>query len=295
MTSQSTLSIWLLAARPKTLWAGIAPVLIGSVLAYADNQFHFLSAFAALLGSIFIQIGTNFANDYYDFKKGADTHHRIGPTRATQAGLVKPKAMLKATTIMFTIAFCIGIYIVYRGGWPIVTIGLFSILFGVLYTGGPFPIGYLGLGELFVLFFFGIIAVAGTYWVQALTINSAVILAGIPPGLLSSAVLVVNNLRDVVTDKAANKRTLAVRFGASFARFEYVSCVLLAIIIPYWLHAITNRPLWHVLTPLLLIPARPMIKRVLHASDGTTLNAALGGSAKLLLIYTLLFAIGWLW
>jgi 1,4-dihydroxy-2-naphthoate octaprenyltransferase len=264
-------------------------------MAYADNRFHFVSAIAALLGAILIQIGTNFANDYYDFKKGADTHKRIGPTRATQAGLVTPRAMLIATSIVFTLAFLIGIYLVYRGGWPIVTVGLFSILFGVLYTGGPFPIGYLGLGELFVLFFFGIVAVAGTYWVQALTMSKAVLLAGVPPGLLSSAVLVVNNLRDAPTDKLAGKHTLAVRFGTSFARFEYIACVFLAAIIPYWLHAMTDRPFWHILTPLVLIPAWPTIKSVSRSSDGPTLNAALGNTAKLLILYTLLFAFGWLW
>jgi len=224
--SPSRFQVWILASRPKTLAAAIAPVIIGCAMAYADNAFHWLAALAALFGSVMIQIGTNFANDYFDFKKGTDTHERIGPVRVTQAGLVKPVTMKRAIAIAFGLAFLAGIYLVWRGGLPVIGIGLLSILFGILYTAGPLPLGYNGLGDIFVFLFFGLVAVGGTYYVQALTITPEAIIAGAAPGFWSVGILTVNNLRDIDNDRKGGKKTLAARFGRTFARSEYVMCVL---------------------------------------------------------------------
>ncbi|MCH7783451.1 1,4-dihydroxy-2-naphthoate octaprenyltransferase, partial [candidate division KSB1 bacterium] len=183
------LNIWITASRPKTLWAAIAPVLIGTSMAAGDGMIHLPSALAALTAAVLIQIGANFANDYYDFQKGADNEQRIGPLRATQAGIVTPGAMKRAFILVFLLAFIMGIYLIWRGGLPIFVIGVVSILFGILYTGGPFPLGYLGLGDIAVLLFFGPVAVGGTYYVQALNINGLVIIAGFAPGLISGAIL----------------------------------------------------------------------------------------------------------
>ncbi|MCP4568832.1 MAG: 1,4-dihydroxy-2-naphthoate polyprenyltransferase, partial [FCB group bacterium] len=219
---QSHIRVWLRAARPKTLPAGIVPVLVGGAIAFSDGLFHLPSFLAAMFGSIMIQIGTNYANDLFDFKKEADSSDRIGPMRVTQAGLVTPRQIAIATTIVFALAFLTGIYLVYRGGWPIVIIGLASIVCGVLYTAGPMALGYIGLADIFVLVFFGPVALAGTYYVQAREITMPIIIAGIPFGMISVAILVVNNLRDITSDKKSRKKTLAVRFGRNFARFEYI-------------------------------------------------------------------------
>lgn len=286
--------IWFLASRPKTLWAGIAPVTMGSSMAFADGLFHWPSALAALLCSILIQIGTNFANDYFDFVHGADTTERLGPTRATQAGLVKPGIMKKAFIAIFTLAFIIGLYLIWRGGWPILTIGLLSILFGILYTGGPYPLGYNGLGDIFVLIFFGPVAVGGTYYVQALQINYIVLLAGLAPGLISVALLTVNNLRDIDTDRKSGKRTLAVRFGANFARVEYLFCIVVACLLPIILSFLNGGNYYSMITIGVLLFAIPAIRTVFRESGGPVLNEALARTGKMLLIYSVLFSIGWI-
>ena len=193
----SRLKIWITASRPKTLWAAFSPVIIGTAMAYGEGKVHWLSAFLAAVGAILIQIGTNFSNDYYDYFRGVDKKERLGPLRVTQAGLVKPETMKRATILIFSLAFISGLYLIYRGGWPVLIIGLLSILFGILYTAGPYPLGYNGLGDIFVLIFFGLVAVGGTYYVQALEINKLVLLAGLSPGLFSTAILTVNNLRDI--------------------------------------------------------------------------------------------------
>ena len=185
--------IWSQAARPKTLWAAVTPVIVGTSLAWHDSAFHPLAAVAALLGALALQIAANFANDLYDFEHGADTAERLGPLRVTQAKLVTPGTMRRALGIVLGFAFAVGIYLVWRGGWPIVVVGLLSIGAAILYSGGPSPYGYHGLGELFVFVFFGIIAVTGTYYVQALTVNSTAVLLSVPVGLLAMAILVVNN------------------------------------------------------------------------------------------------------
>jgi 1,4-dihydroxy-2-naphthoate octaprenyltransferase len=293
--SSSNIGAWLLAARPKTLAAGVTPVVIGAVLAQADGHLHLPSLLCCALGALLIQIGTNYANDYFDFVKGTDTEERIGPKRATQAGLVTPRQMLLATVIVFALAFLPGGYLIYRAGWPLLAIGLVSVACGVLYTGGPYPLGYLGLGDLFVLVFFGPVAVAGTYYVQALQMPPEVIFAGLAPGLFSTAILSVNNLRDADTDVKTGKRTLAVRLGKSFARWEYaVTLFLGAVVVPVALCVWTGGH-WPVLIALASFAAAvPAIRTVFTSNDGPTLNAMLARTGGLLVLFTLLFSVGWL-
>lgn len=290
----SRLTIWVQAARPKTLWAAFGPVLIGTAMAYADGGWHWPSALAALLGAIFIQIGTNFCNDYADFKKGADTHERKGPKRMTQAGLVSPAAMLGATGIMFLAAFGVALALVGRGGWPLLAVGVLSILCGALYTMGPLPLGYIGIADLFVLVFFGPVAAGATYYVQTLRLTPEVLVAGLAPGLLATAILTVNNLRDIAEDAKAGKRTLAVRFGVTFARREYVFCMLAAVGVPVALFYWTAGATPYVLLAVLTLPlTRLTIARVCSSTRAADLNPALGQTARALLVYSILFALGW--
>ncbi len=283
-----------MAIRPKTLWASIAPVLIGSAMAYDDGFLDWVTAIVTLLGALLIQITTNFANDYFDFKKGADHSERIGPTRVTQAGLVKPAEMKLAITIVFALGVLAAIYLINIGGTPIIIIAVLSVACAFLYTAGPYPLGYLGLGDIFVLIFFGPVAVGGTYYVQTLNINPLIIIAGIAPGFLSVAVLTVNNLRDIDSDRKSNKRTLAVRFGRSFAMGEYFFCVLAAAAIPVILCVITKDYEYSLLASLIPFLAYPSIKAVFTKVEGPALNAALGQTGKLLLFYSILFSLGWL-
>ncbi len=284
--------VWILAARPKTLWAAAAPVIIGTAIAFYDAAFHVPAFMAALLGAIFIQIGTNFANDLFDFKKKTDTHDRVGPLRVTQAGLVSPSQMRTATIMAFSVAFVIGIYLVYRGGWPIVAIGLASILFGVLYTGGPYPLGYNGLGDIFVFIFFGPVAVGGTYYVMAQTVTPVALLAGIAPGLLSTAILVVNNTRDLETDQRTGKRTLAVRFGRRFSEVQYGLLAFGAGAFPVVYFVVTREHPYAMIASMVIIPAF-LITRQLVRFSGAALNDVLANTGRLLALYALLFAIGW--
>lgn len=291
---ESKLKIWALAARPKTLWASISPVIIGTALAYEDGKAHWLSAFIALFGAVLIQIGTNFANDYFDHTRGADTQERLGPQRMTQAGLVTPFAMKIAFLIVFALAFISGLYLIWRCGWPIFIVGALSIIFGILYTAGPYPLGYKGLADLFVLIFFGPVAVGGTYYVQALEINPIVILAGFSPGLISTAILTVNNLRDIETDKKAGKLTLAVRFGETFARFEYLISLFIACLIPIGLWYLTGSHFYSIASVFIIIMAAPAIKTIFSHIDGPALNKVLADTGKLLLLYSALFSAGWI-
>jgi len=314
---ESSLKVWLMAARPKTLPAGVAPVLVGTGFAYADGGLHVASAVCAFLGATLIQIGTNLANDYFDHAKGVDTAGRLGPTRVTQAGLAAPGKVLAASALAFALACVPGLYIVIRGGWPFVIIGLASIACGVLYTAGPYPLGYLGLGDLFVLVFFGPVAVAGTYYVQTLELSRPILIAGLGPGFLSVAILTVNNLRDVEQDHAAGKKTLPVRFGRAFAKAEYVGCFLIAcIVVPAAIAALYGR--WWILLAALTLPvAVPTVLAILGSRPGSdyeyehehdagdprpqtrnprpeTLNSALATTGKLLILYSVLLSIGWM-
>ena len=289
-----SLRTWLLAARPKTLTAAVVPVVVGTGLALGQGMAAAWPALAALAGAVLIQIGTNLTNDYYDFRKGADTHERVGPTRVTQSGLIAPQTVLAAGAACFALAVVVGISLVARGGWPFVVIGLASVLAGWAYTGGPHPLGYLGLGDLFVMVFFGLVAVPGTFYAQALALVPAVWPAAVAIGATGTMILVVNNLRDLDTDARAGKRTLVVRFGRGFGRGEYVALLLLALAMPLLMLAM-GWARWPILMVLLALPlAWPPLSRVL-GSTGAALNPALGGTARFQAAFGLLFAIGaWL-
>ena len=289
-----SLRTWLLAARPKTLTAAVVPVVVGTGLAMGEGMAVLWPALAALAGAMLIQIGTNLTNDYYDFRKGADTHERVGPTRVTQSGLIAPQTVLAAGAACFTLAVAVGISLVARGGWPFVVIGLASVLAGWAYTGGPYPLGYHGLGDLFVMVFFGLVAVPGTFYAQALRLVPAVWPAAVAVGATGTMILVVNNLRDVETDARAGKHTLVVRFGRGFGRAEYVALLLLALAMPVAMVALG----WARLPVLLALGATPLVwpplSRVLR-STGTALNPALGGTARFQAGFGLLLALGaWL-
>lgn len=281
---------WILAARLRTLPAAIAPVLLGCAIAFKGGTFHFLSALFAMLGAILIQIGTNFANDYFDFVNGADTEDRIGPTRATQAGLITPSAMKRAFIVTFALVVPIVGYMAYRGGWPLIGVGIASIISGILYTGGPKPLGYMGLGDIFVLIFFGPVAVAGTEYVQSLQLSHEAVWAGFASGLISTAILVVNNLRDKDTDKHVGKNTLAVRFGATFVRVEYSLCFLITGLITAYLSTIHS--LWVLLALIPLLRGLP-INFSMWTQSGSELDPNLGKTAQVLILYSLFFSIGW--
>lgn len=284
----------MLAARPKTLWAAVAPVVVGVAMAIEAGAFHAGAALCALLGAVLIQIGTNFANDYEDFLKGADTEHRRGPLRVTQAGLVRPATMKRATIGVFAAAVASGVYLILRGGLPVLVIGVLSILFGILYTAGRYSLAYLGIADLFVLVFFGPVAVAGTYYVQALEVPYAVMVAGLGPGFLATAILLVNNIRDVEEDRAAGKRTLVVRLGRSAAVGLYVFCIAAAALLPVVLYLVTGEHAGAIAGALVLVPALPLVGRLRREREAGALNALLGATARLLLIYSLLLSGGWL-
>ena len=284
---------WWLAARPRTLPVSAAPVVVGTALAFADGSARALPAAAALAGALLLQIGANFANDLFDFEKGADTDARLGPPRAVQQGLPSPAQMRAGTIAAFAAAFAVGIYLVAVAGWPVVAIGLLSIAAGVAYTGGPYPLGYHGLGDVTVFLFFGIVAVSGTYYVQALALTASAVAASLPVGALATAILVVNNVRDIETDAVAGKRTLAVAIGRRASRFEYAALLILPYAFLPAAHHSLGAPL-SVFLPLLTLPvALRLIRTVATQVDGPSLNEALEGTAKLGLGFCVLLATGW--
>ena len=289
----SKLKIWAISARPKTLLAALGPVMVGAAMALGDGDIHVGTLILTFAAAVLIQIGTNFANDYYDFIKGTDTSDRAGPTRATQAGLVSPLQMKKAFIMTFALAIIPGGMLVLRGGLPIAVIGVASVICGILYTAGPFPLGYTGLADLFVLIFFGPVAVGGTYYLQRLGINSNVLVAGLAPGLLAVAILTVNNLRDISTDRTAGKKTLVVRFGYKFGVGEYFFCIIGACLIPVYLCITNNSHYLCVITVLTLIAACRAMKTVCTKPSASELNKLLAQTAMLLIIYSVLFSIGW--
>jgi 1,4-dihydroxy-2-naphthoate polyprenyltransferase len=282
---------WVLAARPKTLAASVTPVCVGTALAYGAGKGRALPALAALAGAVLIQIGTNLANDYFDFRKGADTGERLGPTRVAQAGLIAPESVWAGAMLAFGAAVAVGLYLTWVAGWPIVVIGLLSVASGYAYTGGPYPLGYHGLGDAFVFVFFGLVAVAGTYYAQALEVSPMAVAAGVPAGALATALLAVNNLRDVDTDARAGKRTVVVRFGVAGGRAEYAALLALAYVAPAvaWRAGWTSE--WALLS-LLSLPAAFGPLRTVLTERGAALNAALGGTARLLVVHGALWSVG---
>ena len=288
----TSFQIWMMAARPKTLPAGIAPVLVGTALAGYMHVFHPLRFVAALLGSILIQVGTNLSNDYSDARRGADTADRLGPVRVTAGGLVPPRQVLIATYVTFGLAVLCGVYLVAVAGWQLLLIGVASILAGVLYTGGPKPYGYEGLGELFVFLFFGVAAVAGSYFVQMSNFSWESLALSVPVGLIASALLVVNNTRDIETDRRANKRTLAVRLGRRRARLMYAAMIYLAY--PLALVTWVFGPLkpWLLLCWLTIPIAASVVRTVSTHTDGPSLNGALARTGRLQLAFCVLLSVG---
>jgi len=283
---------WWLAIRPPTLGAAVAPVLVGSALAARDGVFRLGPALAALLGGVLIQIGTNLANDVDDFERGADTAARVGPVRATQSGLLTMRQVRTGAWVAFGAAALVGVYLIVEAGWVIAAVGAAAIAAGLTYTGGPWPLGYHGLGDVCVFLFFGIAAVVGTYYVQAATVTAAALLLSVAVGALATAILVVNNVRDVETDRAAGKRTLPVRLGAAFGCGEYVALMALAYCVPVAMWQWEGTRPWPLL-PLLSLPrAVQLVRTVVTAGDGPQLNAALRGTAQLELLFGAMLAVG---
>jgi 1,4-dihydroxy-2-naphthoate polyprenyltransferase len=281
-----------MAARPRTLPAAIAPVLVGTSLAIRYGTFHPLAFIAALLGALAIQIGTNLSNDYSDARRGADTDERIGPVRVTAGGLVPPRQVLIATYLTFGAAVLCGIYLIAVAGWALLAVGAASILAGVLYTGGPRPYGYEGLGEVFVFLFFGIVAVTGSYFVQRRALPWEAFVLAVPVGLLIAGILVVNNVRDIDTDRRAGKRTLAVRLGRERTRVLFATIVAVAFVtswVPWFAGALSP---WLLLTAAGAPLAYGVVQTVRTHTDGPSLNSALARTAKLALLFCLLLCAG---
>ncbi len=284
--------IWVMAARVRTLPAAVAPVLVGTSLALGAGHFHPLAFVAALLGAVFIQVGTNLSNDYSDARRGADTEDRLGPVRVTAGGLVPPSQVLLATYVTFGLAVACGAYLVAVAGPELLAVGAASILAGVLYTGGPRPYGYEGLGEVFVFLFFGVVAVVGSYFVQVQQLPWQAFVCAVPVGLLASAILVVNNVRDLETDRRAGKRTLAVRLGRARTRVLYSTMVAVAFVTAPLPWAFGSMSAW-LLAPWLAIPlAIPVVRVVRTRTDGPALNGALAKTGILQRVFCRLFAAG---
>jgi 1,4-dihydroxy-2-naphthoate octaprenyltransferase len=290
-TKPSGWRIWWLAARPRTWPAAIVPVLVGSAIAARSGQFQALPFLAALLASLLIQIGTNYANDLFDYLKGAD-RQRQGPTRVVQNGLVTPRQMRNAVILVFGSAALLGVYLIFVGGWPIALIGLLSILAGIGYTGGPYPLAYHGLGDLFAFLFFGVIAVMGTTYIFIHEFTALAFIASLPVALLVTAIIIVNNLRDIPTDTAVGKRTFAVMIGDRNTRHEYTLCVLGAYLFPIALAALSGSIGWWWLPFFTLPLAIQLVRTVLQGRSGPLLNRTLGQTAQLHLWFGIALALG---
>lgn len=285
--------MWLLAARPATLPAAIVPVLVGTGAAlHGRLELHERIFLPVLLAALLIQVGTNFANDVFDFRRGADVE-RLGPTRVTQSGLVTPRQVLVATFVTFGLALLLGIYLVAIGGWPILAIGVVCLLAGLLYTGGPWPFGYHGLGDLICFLTFGVLAVLGTAYLQRPVVDKLVLWSSIPVGCLVTAILIVNNLRDIDTDRRAGKRTLGVILGRTGTRIEYAACVVVAYAVVLGLGLVGSIGAWWWL-PLLSLPLAVWLVGYVNRTEGRPLNQALKRTGQLHLLFGVLFAVG-LW
>ena len=289
-TNLSPLQVWLLAIRPKTLPAAAASAIVGAAVAYHEGLFRWGPALACLLAALLLQIGANLANDVFDYFRGADTHARLGPLRVTQAGLLKPGQVLMGMWVVFGLAAMLGFYLFTQAGWPVLVIGVACIAAAIAYTGGPFPFGYFGLGDLVVFVFFGPVAVCGTYFVQAGQVSPLAVWSSFPMGFLITAILVVNNLRDIDTDRSVGKKTLAVRLGEIGTRREYLLCLIFAYLVPL-LMGISGLGYW-ILLAWLSLPMAASQTRLVWTQAGRPLNQALAGTGRLTLIYALLFSVG---
>jgi len=281
---------WVTAARVPTLPAAVSPILVGAAAAARGGHFRPLASLVALVSSVLIQIGTNLANDLFDFKKGADAGERLGPLRVTQAGLLSPGEVAAGTIVSFGLAALLGLYLVHVAGWPLLVVGILSIASGVLYTGGPWPLGYHGLGDLFVFIFFGLVATMGTYYVNADSLSVPALVVSIPIALLVTAILVVNNLRDIEPDRAAGKFTLAVLIGARATRLEYAVMVTVAYLMPLAMRLSGMLSNWFWLPWLSLPVAVAQVRTVMEGAEGPPLNRVLKGTGEMELLYSALLA-----
>lgn len=286
------IKLWIYAARPKTLTVGLSPILIGTSLAKQAGFFNLPVFFWTLLGAIMIQVGTNYSNDFFDFKKGADTEHRKGSLKVLQSNLISERAMKLAFILCFAIAGFATLILTKRGGMPLLIVGCLCIFFSLMYTAGPKPLAYLGLGDLFVLVFYGPIATIFTFYLQTLHFNIATLIASLAPGLLGVAVITVNNLRDIDEDKKALKKTLPVRFGKTFAKMHYTCMILLTFFVPIVFVLYTNANHFCLIASLVMLFSIPSVKHVFFYEDPRSLNATLGKTAKLIVPYTLFFCLG---
>ncbi|GJQ62550.1 MAG: 1,4-dihydroxy-2-naphthoate polyprenyltransferase [Melioribacteraceae bacterium] len=282
---------WILASRPKTLLAAAVPVVIGTSIAVREDQHNLLAAVVALLCSVLIQIGTNFVNDLYDHLAGSDTEERVGPLRALASGLISVPEMKYGILFTFGIAFLSGLYLVYMTSWITLVIGIVSILAGYAYTAGPYPLAYNGLGDIFVFVFFGFVGTVGTYYVQAGDVSALSFWASVPVGALVTNILVVNNYRDIEQDQVAGKRTLAVKFGKGFTRIQYLLFMIVSYLVPFVVY-FTYYSSIIVFLPLLSLPLAIRLIRMIYTLKGTELNKTLELTAKLSLIYGILFSFG---
>ena len=282
---------WGLAIRLRTLPAAAAGVVTGSALAWRDGYFRLDAALACLLTALLLQIGSNLANDVFDYERGTDTPERLGPVRVTQAGLLTPAQVKNGMLIVFALAALLGLYLAWLGGWPVIVLGLAAILSAIAYTGGPFPLGYYGLGDLFVFVFFGLASVAGTYYVQAKSIAAAAWWMAIPPGLIITAILVVNNLRDLENDRKAGKHTLAVMLGERASKAQYLICMIAAYLVIPLAVALGVVP-WTALLTWVCLPLAIRTTSVVLKQKGRSLNAALAGTGQVALLFSILFWIG---
>jgi 1,4-dihydroxy-2-naphthoate octaprenyltransferase len=287
----SKIESWFLATRPKTLLAAVVPVMVGSALAIYSGFFFLPYSIVSLLCSILIQIGTNYTNDLYDYLKGSDTKERKGPLRVLSAGLISVQEMKRGIFIVFLITFLLGLYLVYSAGWVILIIGLISIVAGLAYTAGPFPLAYNGLGDVFVFLFFGIVGTMGAFYLhhQEFTLLSFII--SLPVGALITNILVVNNFRDIEEDRTAGKKTLAVILGNTFSKIEFNLLIFISFIVPVLLFSYYNFSYW-IFLPYLSLPVAILLIKMLNEYKGTELNKTLELTAKFSALYGLLFSIG---
>jgi len=291
MSKESKLNSWFLASRPKTLLAAVVPVMVGSALAISMKKFFLPYSIVALLCSILIQIGTNFTNDLYDFLKGSDTVKRKGPRRVLASGLISAKEMKVAIILVFGTTFLLGLYLVYSAGLIILWVGILSIFAGIIYTAGPFPLAYNGLGDVFVFIFFGIVGTMGTFYLHTQEISLLALLVSIPVGALITNILVVNNYRDIEEDLEANKKTLAVLLGKVFTRWQFILLMTFSYVTTILLHLQFNYSLW-ILLPLTTIPIAVILTKMLYTLNGEELNKTLELSAKFAGLFGLLLSIG---